>query len=88
MKKAKLALTIIAILAIISSSLALKLTRIPNPFFLQTTTTTLGGYITSLCTVESWLSYHTVAAGGFFITASLSSAAGPCPTNMRVIFNE
>lgn len=86
MKKAKLFLTVIAILSITGGALAYKASRISTAFYLDTVTTTFGGGLTSVCTVLTYYNLITNPGGVRTIAASTAPTYTRCPVISVIVF--
>jgi hypothetical protein len=78
MKKSRILLTIICILAVIGGALGYKSSRIMRTFYLDTVTT-VGGAPHSVCTVPTMYMYDVNPAGVRTIKASTASIDMTCP---------
>ena len=91
MKKAKLMLSAIAVLAVVGGAFAFKASRQPVRFFSNTITTTVGGAPTTLCTVPYTIPYTTAIVLGaptFATSVSLiSKPTASCPLTTLYLTN-
>lgn len=86
MKKAKIILTVLTILGIVGGALAYKATRMLKIFYIDTTTTTAGGGIISVCTVQTLYPYTLNPGGVRTIKASTASINMTCPVISVTMF--
>lgn len=86
MKRAKFALTAVAVLAVIGGALAFKASRTGSFLYTETTTKNAQGQTITVCNVGTVTPYITVSAGGQFIKASTAATSVPCP-DLRVVPN-
>jgi hypothetical protein len=86
MKKAKIMLSAIAIFAVVGGAFAFKAQRSLIPFFSNTTTTTIGGIETTVCTLPVEIRYTTaqnnLGTVGNLPYSSVSVPTGPCTTTL------
>jgi len=78
MKKGRILLTILCILAIVGGALGYKSSRMWTTFYLDTTTT-MGGATHSICSVPTTYSYIPNPAGVRTIKASTQPLDATCP---------
>jgi hypothetical protein len=86
MKQAKLALTAVALFAVIGGALAFKANRNLKKFY-AFTTVRVGNTITGACTIETPLSYTTVAQGGSILSYSALPVTSVTTCQARVVPN-
>jgi hypothetical protein len=78
MRKSRIILTLLCVLAIIGGALGYKSTRLLRTFYLDTVTT-VGGSPHSVCTVPTMYLYDVNPAGNRTIKASTATIDMTCP---------
>ncbi|PWV45797.1 hypothetical protein [Chitinophaga sp. S165] len=82
MKKARIVLSAVALFAVVGGALAFKASRQPASFFSNTTTTTIGGAQTTICTlpVQAALTTEDQGLGSTIVSYSVvAKTNASCP---------